>query len=73
MVQKLPTHGFKWKEREDLKKKIDELAKKGKEGYRLKVNVKYPKGLQENHNEPPFLTEKMKIGRVEKLVPKDKK
>ena len=73
MVQKLPTHGFKWKEREDLKKKIDELAKKGKEGYRLEVNVKYRKGLQENHNELPFLTEKMKIGREEKLVPKDKK
>ena len=35
--------------------------------------MKYRKGLQENHNELPFLTEKMKIGREEKLVPKDKK
>ena len=35
--------------------------------------MKYPKGLQENPNELPFLTEKVKIGRVEKLVQKDKK
>ena len=35
----------------------------------------YPKELHENHNELPFLMEKMKIGREEKLVPnlKDKK
>ena len=38
-------------------------------------SVKYPKELHENHNELPFLFEKMKIGRKEKLVPnlKDKK
>ena len=37
--------------------------------------MEYPKELQENHNDLPFLTERMKIGRVEKLVPnlKDKK
>ena len=37
--------------------------------------MEYPKELHENHNELPFLAEKMKIGREEKLVPnlKDKK
>ena len=30
--------------------------------------MKYPKELHENHNELPFLTDRMKIGRVEKLV-----
>ena len=37
--------------------------------------MEYPKGVHENHNELPFLTERMKIGREEKLVPnlKDKK
>ena len=37
--------------------------------------MEYPKELHENHNKLPFLTEKMKISRVEKLVPnlKDKK
>ena len=31
--------------------------------------MKYPKGMLENHNELPFLVEKMKIRREEKLVP----
>ena len=55
--------------------KIDELVKKEEKGYLLEVNAGYSKGLHENHNELPFLTERMKIGRVEKLVPnlKDKK
>ena len=35
----------------------------------MKVDVKYPKELHENHNELPFLAEKMKIGRKKKLVP----
>ena len=37
--------------------------------------MEYPKELRENHNELPFLTERMKIGRVGKLLPnlKDKK
>ena len=76
MVQNLPTHGFKWKKAGGVTpEKIDELAKKVEKGYILEVDVKYPKKLHENHNELPFLLEKMKIGRVEKLVPnlKDKK
>ena len=31
--------------------------------------MKYLKKLHENHNELPFLVEKMKIKRVKKLVP----
>ena len=76
MTQSLPTHEFLWKKVGGFTpEKIDELAKKGKEGYLLQVDVKHPKELHENHIELPFLTEKMKIGRVEKLVPnlKDKK
>ena len=70
MVQNLPTHGFKWNKAEDFTpEKIDELVKKEEKGYLLEVNVGYSKGLHENHNELPFLTERMKIGRVEKLVP----
>ena len=42
--------------------KIDELVKKDKRGYLLEVDVEHPKGLHENHNELPFLVEKMKIG-----------
>ena len=76
MVQSLPTHGFLWKEAEDFTpEKIDELVKKDERGYLLEVDVEYSKELHENHNELPFLAEKVKIGREEKLVPnlKDKK
>ena len=72
MAQDLPTHGFLWKKaRGFTPEKIDELVKKGKKGYLLEVDVEYPKELHENHNE----VERMKIGRVEKLVPnlRDKK
>ena len=76
MVQNLPTHGFKWKNGEDLTpEKIDKLIKKDKRGYLLEVDVEYPTELHENHNEMPFLVEEMKIRREEKLAPnlKDKK
>ena len=76
MINNLPTHRFKWKNGENVTtEKIYELVKKDKRGYILEVDVEYPKELHENHNELPFLTEKMKIGRLEKLVPnlKDKK
>ena len=70
MVQKLPTHGFLWREAGKFTpEKIDKLFKKDKGGYLLELDVEYPKGLHENHNELSFLTERMKIGRVEKLVP----
>ena len=43
--------------------------KKDKRGYFLEDDVNYPKELHENHNELPFLVEKIKIGREEKLAP----
>ena len=76
MINDLPTHGFLWKKEKDFThEKVDELVKKGKRGYLLEVDVEYPKELHENHNELPFLVEKMKIGRKEKLAPnlKDRK
>ena len=70
MVQNLPTHGFKWESGEDFTpEKIDEVVKKDKRGYFLEDDVNYPKQLHENHNELPFLAEKIKIGREEKLAP----
>ena len=70
MVQNQPTHGLLWKDAEEFTpEKIDELVKKDNRGYLLEVDVRYPKELHENHNELPFLAEKMKIERGEKLVP----
>ena len=67
MVQNLPTYRFLWKKAEEFTlKKIDELVKKDNRGYLLKVDVEYLKELHENHNELPFLAERMKIGREEK-------
>ena len=64
MVQNLPTHRFLWKKAEDVTpEKIDELVKKDKRGYLLEVDVEYPKELPENHDELPFLAERMKIVR----------
>ena len=39
------------------------------EGYLLEADVRYPKELHDSHNNIPFMCEKMKINRVEKLVP----
>ena len=69
MIQNLSAHGFLWKKAEDFTpEKIDELVKKDMKGYILEVQVGYPNELHENHNELPFLAERMKIGREEKLV-----
>ena len=63
-------HEFLWKDAEDFTpEKIHELVKKDKRRYLLEVDVKYPKELHENHSELPFLVERMKFGREEKLVP----
>ena len=70
VVQKLPTHGFLWKEAEDFNsEKINELVKKDKSGYLLEVNLEHLKNMHKNHNELPFLAERMKIGKVKKVVP----
>ena len=76
MIQNLPTPGFLWKKTEDFTpEKIDKFVKKDMKGYLSEVDVEYPKGMHENHNELPFLAERIKIGREEKLAPnlRDKK
>ena len=71
MSQPLPTGGFKWVN--NLSRftpdEIGRLAKHGSKGYLLDVNVKYPKELHNLHNDLLFMCEKMKINKVEKLVP----
>ena len=71
MSQELPTHRFKWIT--DVKDfttgNIGRLVKKNKHGYLLEVNVDYPQELHDKHNDFPFLAEKMKIKKVEKLIP----
>ena len=49
--------------------KIDSYANCDNEGYLLEVDVRYHKELHAYHNDLPFMCEKIKINRVEKLVP----
>ena len=69
MSQKLPVNNFEWIKdtfNEDFIKNYDEESD---EEYFLEVDVQYLEKLNELHNDLPFLPERMKIEKVEKLVP----
>ena len=70
MAQKFPVNKLEWIEdtsqfNEDFAKSYNEESD---DGYFLKVDVQYPKKLHELHNDLPFLPERIKIGKVGKLV-----
>ena len=74
MSQPLPTGGFKWinispDKGEDAHAKINELANHSDHGYLLEVDVAYLRELHNYHSDLPFMCSRMKISRVEKLVP----
>ena len=73
MSQPLPTGRFKWVDVNP--NEISELATRTDKGYLLEVDVSYPKELHNQHNDLPFMSERMEINGVEKLVPnlRDKK
>ena len=70
MSQKLPVNNVERMKdtsqlNEDFIKNYNEESDKG---YFLEVDIKYLEKLHELHNDIPFLLEKMKIEKVEKLV-----
>ena len=70
MSQKLPVNKVEWIENtsqfnENFIKNYNENSD---EGYFLEIDVQYPKKLHKLHNVLPFLFERMKIEKVEKLV-----
>ena len=71
MSQKLPVNGFMWYNdylsdfNEDFIKCYKENSD---EEYFLKVNMEYPKTLWGSHKDSPFLLERKKLEKVEKLV-----
>ena len=73
MSQPLPTGGFRWANIEP--NEISELATRTDKGYILEVDVSYPAEQHNQHNDLPFMCERIEINRVEKLVPnlRDKK
>ena len=70
MSQKLPVNGFKWEN--DLSRFNEDFIKNYNEnsdvGYFLEVDVEYPKKLFGSHKDLPFLPERKKLEKVEKLV-----
>ena len=70
MSQKLPVNNFEWIKNtfqfnEDFIKNYNEESD---EGYVLEVDVQNTEKLHELHNDLPFLLEKMKIEKVERLL-----
>ena len=70
MCKKLPVSDFKRIDdlstfTEGLIKNYDESSDKG---YIFEVDVEYPKNLHKQHNDLPFLPERMKINNCTKLV-----
>ena len=70
MSQRLPVNGFKWVER---LLKFNESFPKGYNensdwGYFLEVDVEHPNKLFNLHRDLPFLPERMKIQKCNKLV-----
>ena len=70
MSQKLPVNGFKWVEK--LSRFNERFIKNYNEnsdiGYFLEVDIDYPKELFNLHKDLPFLPERKKVNKVEKLI-----
>ena len=70
MSLKLPVNNFKWIKctlqfNEDF---INSYNEESDKGYFLEVDVQYLEKLHELHNDILFLTERLKIEKVEKLI-----
>ena len=72
MSQKVPTKGFKWVKQKKLSKFNEHFIKKYDEdsskGYFLEVDIDYSKELFNLHKDLPFLPERKKVEKVEKLI-----
>ena len=72
MSQKLPVNGFKWVEKSRLsrfnQRFIKNYNKNSDIGYFLEVDIDYPKELLNLHKDLPFLAERKKVNKCEKLI-----
>ena len=72
MSQKLPVNGFKWVEKSRLSRFNEIFIKNYNEnsdkGYFLEVDIDYLKELFNLHKDLPFLPERKKVNKVEKLI-----
>ena len=72
MSKKLPVNGFRWLDSDEINEINEEFIKNYNENdnkcYIIEVDVRYPKRLHELHSDLPFLPERMKIDKCNKLV-----
>ena len=72
MSQKLPVKGFKWVKQKKLSKLNEDFVKKYDEdsntGYFLEVDIDCSKELFDFHKDLPFLPDRIKVEKVEKLI-----
>ena len=69
MSKKLPVNGFKWLGNNEINEEfIKNYDEKYDKGYILEVDVRYPKRLHKLYSDLPFLSERMKINKRNKLV-----
>ena len=70
MSQRLPVNGFKWVEKLSNfnERCIKSFNKNSDVGYFLEVDAEYPKKIFSSHKDLPFLPERKKLEKVEKLV-----
>ena len=69
MSKKLPVHGFKWLDSDEINEElIKNYNEDNNKGYILEVDVIYPKRLHKLHSDLPFLPERIEINKCKKLV-----
>ena len=72
MSEKLPVHGFKWIEEEDISKFNEKFIKNYDEnsdlGYTLEVHVEYPINICMQHSDLAFLPERIKVNKQRNMI-----
>ena len=70
MSKKLPVNGFMWYHNNlsDFTEDFIKHDENSDKGYFLEVDIEYPKQLWSSHKDLPFLPERKKLEKVEKLV-----
>ena len=72
MSQPLPVSDFKWVEKDNLSKFDETFIKNHDEnsykGYILQVTILYPEKLHGKHKDLPFLSDKEKVNKYQKLI-----
>lgn len=67
MMQHLPIRGFQWCEKDFDREEIMNIADDGELGYMFEVDLDYPEGLHDSHNDFPFCAENRFVPNTKKV------